>query len=70
MKGVAFMKRYSYEDQMKEILALINSDIEKLETLPKADAKKFAKQELIKTGIIDESGKFTKPYIALGKANV
>ena len=66
MKGYVGVRRYSYEDQMNEIMALIYSDIEKLEKLPKADARKFAKQELIKTGIIDKSGKFAKPYVALG----
>lgn len=58
---------FSHVDQMTKIQALLDADIERLESLPKEEAKIFARQELEKTGILDENGNFTEPYARLGE---
>ena len=66
MKGYACMTKMCYEDQINTIIAVLKSDIQKLDTLPSEEAKKEARKGLMKAGIVDSDGNFTPPYAALG----
>ena len=52
----------SYGDQMDAISAAFQREIDELESLPPEEAKKKAKEGLVKIGLIDDDGNLTEPY--------
>jgi len=52
----------SYGDQMDAISAAFQREIDELESLPPEEAKKKAKENLVKIGLIDDDGNLTEPY--------
>lgn len=70
MEGSVVMAKLCYEDQANAIVSILKEEINHLKALPRDEAKAEAHKGLVKVGIIDESGNYTAPYIALGKQNV
>ncbi len=70
MKGSVVMTKLCYEDQANAIVSVLKEEINYLKSLPKDEAKEEAHKGLVKVGIIDESGNYTAPYIALGRRYV
>lgn len=70
MKGSVAMAKLCYEDQANAIISVLKEEIEHLRALPKDEAKAEAHKGLVSVGIIDESGNYTAPYVALGKQYV
>ena len=70
MKGSVVMAKLCYEDQANAIVSVLKEEINHLKSLPKDEAKAEAHKGLVKVGIIDESGNYSAPYIALGKQRV
>ncbi len=67
MKGMMTMTNLSYGQQVNILADFIRNEIKRLDSLPKEEAKKEARQGLQRAGIIDENGEYTEPYIALEK---
>lgn len=70
MKGMIYTKRLNSEQQVNLLEQLLREDIVQLRTLPKDEAKKVARKNLYKAGIVDKNGKYTEPYIALKQSHV
>ena len=67
MKGIQTMANLSYAQQANILAEFIKNEIDRLDSLPKEEAKKEARQGLQRAGIIDENGEYTEPYVALEK---
>ena len=52
----------SVNDEIVLLSKAFERDIEAMKTLPKEEVKKMAHANLVKVGIITESGEFTEPY--------
>lgn len=58
------MERLNSEQQINLLQQLIQEEIIKLRTLPEEEAKKVARNNLYRAGIVDKNGKYTEPYNA------
>lgn len=61
------MKRPSYDEQMRIIASVLESEIKKMESMSKPKAKAEARKGLISVGVLNKSGKLAEPYVALRK---
>jgi len=61
------MTKLGYDEQMEIIASVLKSEIKKMDTMTKTEAKKEARKGLISIGVLDKRGKLKKPYVTLGK---
>jgi hypothetical protein len=66
MKGSVFMD-YRTAPQSAVLCDLFDKEIERLNSLPKEQAKKETHDFLFEAGIVDKDDNFTEPYAALGE---
>ncbi len=60
----------SVNDEIILLSKAFQREIKAMETLPEEEVKKMAHENLVKVGIITESGELTEPYAKLGEHDV